>query len=221
MNAISFETSRCRDGYRIVLRPPGKKGGRRPYYLVATSDRFERLAPLDNFPALFAILADTPANPEGLRKFADNFGLLDSGTATNATKQSVPNMLHHQWVLKRALAAFEKEDNHELMRLLAEGKKEGSHSSLTITLPGAAVGLAQVELRMEAGNKLEAVIVPSSLIQAIWTQFLLHAASNAQLLRCEHCAKPFVVGSGTNRRSTAKYCSNACKVAAFKARQEA
>lgn len=39
-----------------------------------------------------------------------------------------------------------------------------------------------------------------------------------RVLRCERCGVAFEVGFGTGRRSTSKFCSNACRVAAFKAR---
>ena len=42
-----------------------------------------------------------------------------------------------------------------------------------------------------------------------------------KLFSCDRCGKPFQVGPGTKRRCTAKYCSNACKVAACRARHEA
>jgi hypothetical protein len=82
----------------------------------------------------------------------------------------------------------------------------------------AGWGLLRTELRPQADDDVTVVFVPSSLIQFLWLQLALHAASNAKLRRCEHCSNPFRVGTGTGRRDTAKFCSNACKVAAFRQR---
>jgi hypothetical protein len=217
MNLIAFECTKCRDGYRLVTRPSPTKSNRarRAYYLLAASDRFDRYS-LDHFPALFANFAETPATREGLRRFADNFGLPSSEAHRNETEEMVVSIMREQAAMKQALAAYEKGDNQELIGLLHAGNRAAG----TFPLIGSS-GLARLELRLNAVGKVEPVIVPANLIHAMWIQFLLHAASDAQLFRCEQCGKPFVVGSGTRRRSTAKYCSNACKVAAFKARQEA
>jgi len=222
MNLIAFECSKCRDGYRIVTYGRRSKGGARklpnrplPTYLVPATDQFYLYSPLD-VPAVFARFAEAPANAEGMRQFADNFGLPGSGPGAIEHRHSISSLLENQAVMRRALGALEKGDKQELIKLLHEGHTRAG----PFDIPGQS-GLARLELRLGPAGRLETAIVPPTLMQAMWIQFLLHAASDAQLFRCEQCRKPFVVGSGTKRRSTAKYCSNACKVAAFKARQEA
>jgi len=217
MNLIAFECTKCRDGYRLITKPSPTKGNRarRAYYLLAASDRFDRYS-VAGFPALFANFADAPGTPEGLRRFANNFSLPSSEPYRNELEERVASIMQEQAAMKRALAAHEKGDNQELIGLLHTGNRAAGMFPIV-----GSSGLARLELRLDAVGKVEPVIVPSNLMQAMWIQFLLHAASDARLFRCEQCGKPFVVGSGTRRRSTAKYCSNACKVAAFKARQEA
>jgi hypothetical protein len=82
----------------------------------------------------------------------------------------------------------------------------------------AGWGQLRTQLRPQVDGKVAVVFVPLNLIQFLWLQLALHAASNAKLLRCEHCSKPILVGTGTRRRDTAKFCSNACKLAAFRER---
>jgi hypothetical protein len=65
------------------------------------------------------------------------------------------------------------------------------------------------------------VLVPPDLMSAMWLQFAQFACSQAQLFRCQRCRKPFLGGTGTGRRRTAKFCLDACKVAAFRERQGA
>jgi hypothetical protein len=217
MSVIAFECDKCRDGYRIVTRArPATRGGARKLpvmpqtYLVAASDRFERHSPLDHFTDLFASFALAPATAEGMRQFADNFGL-PGEIGGNTRRQNLNVILREQAAMKRALAVFQNADMPGLIALLHAGHTQAG----PFDIPGQS-GLARVELRLDAG-KLVIAVVPPSLVQAMWIQFLQVAASGAQLYRCGNCQKLFVVGTGTNRRSTAKYCSNACKVAAFKA----
>lgn len=206
---IAYEGSRCRDGYRIITKPAHR--------LEAASDRFEQYA-FDQFPALFAKFVRAPSTPKGLREFADQFGLPDSPSEGNTTEQGLSAIVSHQRVMRRAMGLFEAGEHEALISLLKRRKEY--YGGLILLDPGVS-GFTRMELRIGTEGKLEAVIVPSNLIQAMWIQFLLHAASDTQLFRCERCAEPFAVGSGTKRRRTAKYCSNACKVAAFKARHHA
>src|SRR5260370_274206 len=106
------------------------------------------------------------------------------------------DLLAHHAKMRRALNLFERGDASELTRRCnAEG------------LAGA-----RIELRHDTNGKLGLFLVPFDLIRAMWMQFAQHACSDARLFRCEHCGKPFRVGTGTGRRSTPKYCSNACTV---------
>lgn len=217
MDLIDFECSKCRDGYRIVTKRT--RTSRYPPYLVAQSDRFERYRPLDHFPALFDIFARAPSTAEGLCDFADKFGLPGSSTESNTKEQQLLDIRKAQADMRQALSDFKSGEHQKLIKLLRE-RNSAAIKHGPLVMPGSS-GLTHFELRSGANGRLETVILPSTLIQAMWVQFTLYAASGARLFRCEQCSKPFVVGSGTKRRSTAKYCCNACKVAAFKARQEA
>jgi hypothetical protein len=147
-------------------------------------------------------------------RFCNQFGLLGGGRPdiprhrgnSLPTFESVvfDDLLRHHAVMRRALNLFERGNATELIkRCNADG------------LAGA-----RIELRQGPNGKLGWFLVPPDLIRAMWIQFAMHACSEAHLFGCEHCGKPFRVGTGTGRRSTAKYCSNACKVAAFKARKQ-
>lgn len=221
MNLITFECSKCRDGYRVITKPAPIKTdrARRAYYLVAASDRFERYSPLEHFPALFANFVETPADPEGHCHFANNFGLISSSPDGNTTEEMVLTLLNEQKAMKQAVTAFEMGEKQKLVTQLHKRNNDAVKYG-PLVMPGSS-GLAQLELRLGESGEFETIIVPSSLLQAMWVQFVLHAASGAHLFRCERCRKPFVVGAGTKRRSTSKYCSNACKLAAFKTRHEA
>ena len=118
---------------------------------------------------------------------------------------AVDELLNHQRKFRRALSLLLKGDISELAKLW-----NSSHGS----------GVIRTELRVGPNEGLEMVFAPPDLIQAMWLQFAQFACSQALLFRCQRCGKPFQVGTGTGRRRTAKFCSNACKVAAFKKRHE-
>ena len=137
-------------------------------------------------------------------------------------RAAVEGMLAQRAAICRAIDLFEAGDS---MELLANFNNEG-WGRLRIELrfdPGRGLRLLPpteefLNQYQRVAHKLTAVLVPASLIQFLWLQFALHAQSDAKLWRCEHCGDPFTVGSGTGRRETAKFCSNACKVAAFRTR---
>jgi hypothetical protein len=205
MQMVDFQWWWCRDGYR--LEPEGDD-----FLLVSQSVRFVAYKPLDT-RALFAIFAaDTPPTSEGMRYFCGRFGM-PGGTpadmrphlaAHTAQWNLVSVLLDHQSKLRRALDLYEEGDSSEFVkRWNASGQ----------------AALMRPALRVGAEGRIEMVFEPLDLIQAMWFQLVQSACRGDELLRCERCNQPFVVGSGTGRRSTSKWCSNACKVAAFKERK--
>jgi hypothetical protein len=212
MQMADFEWWRCRDKYRLFgTRADG-------FTLVSESDRFERYRPLET-RGLFQIFAkDTKASAEGMKRFSDLFGLpmgvqgipgIRAGVASHKDKPSfesvsVDILLTHQRMLRGAIDLFERGNKSELVR-------RWNLSDET--------ALVRPELRVTQEGRLDLVFAPPDLMQAMWLQFALYACSEAKLFRCARCKQPFIVGSGTGRRSTSKWCSNACKVAAFKERK--
>jgi hypothetical protein len=219
MEIIEFEATRCFDGYRI--RPARKRARPRPdarwvempqwtvpgapdTYIEANSARFERYDPV-RISGLFRIFADAPETAEGMRDFAAKFGLpWDSDDSSgNVVAAAVGPLLAHRAALRAALDRLDAGDTTALVDRFAR-----------------YWGRVRLALRPKPEGGVEPVLVPFNLIQAMWLQLGLHAASEAKLLRCERCGTPFRAGTGTGRRDTAKYCSNACKVAAFRRRHD-
>ncbi len=202
MELIEFQWWRCSDGYRLV---------RSDKALEATSEHFERYRPLET-PDLFAKFADSAHSAEGMLAFANQFGLVGGGrpdiprTPNRPPKVEgiiVGELLRHHAQVSGARTLFER----------------GKYAQLTNWWNARGAGLVRAELRTASDGRLSRVLVPPDLISAIWLQLAEYACSGARLFRCQHCNEPFTVGTGTGRRKTAMYCSNACKVAAFQARQ--
>jgi hypothetical protein len=205
MEMADFQWWRCLDGYRISSKGKG---------VESASDRFERTRPL-KIPGLYAKFAkDTPASPNGMLDFCNRFGLLGGGRFDCApptdspptyVAEAVDLLLQHHWRMRRAINIFEKGDPSELIKYWNSAQE---------------AAWLRVELRREPDGRIGMVFVPPDLIRAMWLQFAQTACSGARLFRCQYCHEPFPIGTGTGRRNTAKYCSNACKVAAFKVRTE-
>lgn len=223
MNYLWLEWPRCLDGYELVTprpRPLGRRGQpSRPWSRLphegtpdlavrAKSERFERYQPLATDSALFRRFADHPATAEGMLDFANAFGIPSGAgqwpTEGKYSAASVDGLLSNHAALRRALDLHGIGDVSELVK-----RANGTW------------GKASVKWQIGSDGKLIHRLVPFDLIHAMWLQFALYVESGNSLLKCDRCGGPFLVGTGTGRRSTAKYCSNACKVASFKARHEA
>jgi hypothetical protein len=206
MQMLEFTWWRCRDGYRL-----DQNGGR--FGLTSKSDQFEQYRPLE-IPSLFVRFAkDTAASARGMQDFCSRFGLLGGGRPDITRRDkpifessAVSDFLFQQRIMRRALDLFERGDCSELVNQWNSSQQ--------------GLALVRTELRVGPEGRVEMVFVPPDLVRAMWFQFAQFACSQAQLFRCERCNEPFIVGAGTGRRKTAKYCSNACKVAAFKERHE-
>lgn len=59
---------------------------------------------------------------------------------------------------------------------------------------------------------------PSTLADFLLLEAALAREAGAVARQCEHCGKAFLTGPLTARRSTARYCSDRCRVAAMRAR---
>lgn len=213
---VDFEWSRCLDGYRPTSQSVGGMvidGRLREFKkadgaIEAASDRFERYRPFD-IPALFVRFAkDAPASPGGMLEFCNQFGIPAGASPDPDLQGGIPYaaievLLRQQAAMRRAFNLFEKGDSKAL---IAEFNATETAS------------FARIELRQTEDGRLYWCPIPPDLVRAMWLQFAMHASSGAKLFRCQRCNEPFAVGTNTGRRSTAAYCSNACKVAAFKER---
>ena len=61
---------------------------------------------------------------------------------------------------------------------------------------------------------------PASLHDAMWGQLMEAMADNAQLRRCAQCPSWIIYGPKTGRRESAKFCTSACRRAAWKEEKE-
>jgi hypothetical protein len=190
----------------------------RPTLSTVGERYFEPYRPAE-IAGLFQIFADKPATAEGMRDFFNTFGPLQLGPDRFGPQEVKPGWHKYQtdvseplrlhFELRHAIKLFNAGDLSALSQSFERGGAEGG-----------GWGLLRTILRPASGNGSRVAIVwaPYSLIQFLWLQFALFAASDAKLFRCEQCGHPFLVGSKTGRRSKAKYCSDTCRLVAFRER---
>jgi hypothetical protein len=230
MDFIKLDWTRCLDGYEVRNRSDPLNPGTE---IAAKSDNAELYQPT-KFPTLFQRFVDIPANGEGMRAFADRFGLLEGADREFIVeRQDLDAMFEHQAAMRRVLELFDQGDSGGLLIEFHKGgwgklrielvlDPNGRYRPLPHIAPLLIIGgqpLTRSYLQ-RAAPRLASVLVPASLIQFMWLQLAMYAQSNATLLRCDRCGLPFIVGTGTGRRGTAKFCSNACKVADYRERHK-
>ncbi len=70
----------------------------------------------------------------------------------------------------------------------------------------------------EERGRSQMAVVPTSLVSALWTQFALAVDAEKDFRRCSACGKWFDASRDVARK-TRIYCSNACRVRAYRARK--
>jgi hypothetical protein len=201
---VDFSWCRCREKYKLTNDNTS---------IAAAGTLFESYRPLE-VEALYARFADSKATPAGMLDFCNKFGL-PGGVRPEPAVPTGYQMI--RWTAVDVLLF-----HHGTMRAALRQFEAGNPTKLVEYFNGHG-GLWSVHTILQRGpnNQVKMVFNPPDLIRAMWMQFALHACLNVRILRCQRCSAPIPVGTGTDRRSTAKFCSNACKVAAFKERQAA
>jgi hypothetical protein len=193
--ALRYVHTRCIDGYRLLPAEKPKRANASAI-LIAKEERFEpmsaRLDPYEplRIERLFTRFAEVKDGASALR-FLGAFGypLSDDGW-------TLAPMLRAAAAMREAIAALKADDRKMLLHLFAE----------------AGIGRLTTELRLIDGA-FAIVLVPTSLLQAMWIQFAQVVVSGAAIASCEQCGAIFPTGTGTGRRNTARFCSDSCRKA--------
>ena len=183
--------------WRPDARLPRRKGVRPVECLQPIGGRVEWKSPLEA-GALHRIFANTPPTREGIKAFADNWGML----------RKSPGSLDG-WQLEI-----------ESVRTIVEFVKGGALQDACDRLNASQfTSLVPRLLYDPSQNTARIGFTPADLRDAIWFQAIQSLAANKQFSYCKWCKNPFPFGQGTPHRSTAKYCSARCRKNAFLKRQ--
>ncbi len=111
--------------------------------------------------------------------------------------------------VERSAASSEKLTSEEIRGLGWMGlKKEINENINTVN--------TQIDLGLDA--ELSMVVAVEDLSAAIWLQFALAVAGNKKYEHCIHCQDYFEIGPSAARKGK-QYCSNACRMAAYRLRR--
>ena len=215
--SLWLEWEKSAAGYRISKPDPSSfdaEEDREPdmydIFLTPKHDDTVSYRPFQENSALFMELAEVSQTPEGVKAFADRFGLLLK-SPKEKFKDPLPISLWFKSI-KRIKAAV------DLWRGLQES---GNIEYLIEILSREAVYSADIVLRL-VNDPLRAAIYlrPEELLIGIWMQFLECIANNARLKQCARCQKWIAYGSGMSHRESAKFCSSVCRQVSWKTEKE-
>ncbi len=198
---IDFEWQRDSAGYHIEKRqaPHGaaKKLPDGMYdVVVGNGGPPDYYRPLDDEPSLFAILAATEPNAEGVKGFVERFGFLtDDGPASGNPLLWQPDI--------------------RSMRVVVDQLMKGNHEAIAKAFNKSTQGDLNIKFDFVHGRSRPVLsLAPKDLKAALWLQVAQHVSGDHQLRLCLHCGTGFVFGSGTGRRRSGHYCSDRCRKAA-------
>ena len=221
------------DGNHIVEPPPNatederlafelwgddlllEKPARIIYWLEPLSPEIEYFDLFEDAPGMFLEFANSPLSPEGVKAFANRYGTLD-GAAIPWTEHWYDEIR----MIRRAVRAWERAkitgDFNKIIRIVRERSVASTVAESVEKGTWASIFLAKD--RKTADARL--CICPDEPIDAMWVQLTLAIAGNMNLRRCTECRTWFPISSGENR-SDKEYCSDACRMRAYRKRKAA
>jgi hypothetical protein len=176
-----------------------------------------------NIRAQDAVVAfiETAPTPEGMHEFCQAYGIpygVQPGAvvaANTPTFVPVDQMLGDHLEMRQAVKRY-KAHPPDPTRIIQ--RTNGVSERNGVPHPGVGTIVRPMLRRMPDKSVRMSFELPD-LMEAMWFDLACQACSGARLLSCERCGKPFFVGHGTGRRSTAMYCSQTCNSAVYLARK--
>ncbi len=173
--------------------------------------------PLETGCSLFQEFADTPKTPEGVKRFADRYGLL-----RNDGPETVEFWYRQIDRMRTAVKTWQKDRDKDLSRFVSDfsvhlkisGRKfffEEQHELIP-----ASIFLGKTEDPTRPRLRIE----PKHLLAAMWLELALAVEGNTNYRPCDVCPTWFEVAPGSGREDK-KYCSDACRMRAYRKRKSA
>jgi hypothetical protein len=249
MNVLmEYECRVALDGYEVITfeLPPGS-----PWtVLQPRSKQTRRFDLFEESSDAFLEFAQTELSEDGIKAFADHYGLLegqdpltldpewfaneglkDLGLALDDTARPKPGQLQpHRDDLSWAR---DISDMYQAVKLWEMSVSTGDFSEIIrrvqnrhlsfwlsrLSRDGVSVELLLKKDPLSGSARL--CIRPYSLLGALWAQFALAIDGGANLGACKQCGKWFMLEAGRGRsgRSDKEYCSDACRMRAYRKRK--
>ena len=202
MQLVNFSWQIDREGYEVRdgSRPPEpataiktilSSAPRHWRYLTGRSGDTRPIRPLEGSRAIFVEFANAGPDEQGAIDFANQFGMLYTGSQLTMDVWADNVSAMNSWVrLARDANNFCRDWNRN------------------------AEVLARSSLRL--GRNFALQLEPASLLDAAFLQLVMHVAAGGELRICQQCKKPLGPGPGNGKRSTSKHCGNVCRQRAYR-----
>jgi hypothetical protein len=172
-------------------------------FLIPASGRSVPFNPLAASDGLFMEFAELNGSQEAILGFASRYGLLD-----DAGFDGIDDWRCNIKYMREAVDAWH------------QARTSGAYRGVVELFGQQLRATSHVHLIEFFGVELPALrIVPESLISALWLQFAQAVTSKLSLQRCAVCTTWFAFGTGTGRRRSKQFCSDRCRKAAHRTRQ--
>ena len=194
----------------IEKRPPYEVS-----WIVGKSGQLEPYALPSNAFGIFREFADLGQDNEELIGFASKYGLL-AGPNSDPVDFCRGQQRDVLEALREWQEGMKNSDLRAASSTINRHLTSGTYNSGNWT----HVDTPQIELDALSHLFRPALSIRvSNLYQAIWLQFAQTVSNDTSLRHCEWCPTWFAYGPGTGKRKKGRYCSDACRKAAWNAKK--
>jgi hypothetical protein len=156
--------------------------------LVRSGQELERYKPLEAYENVFGEFASIRQSADGVLNFVEKFGPLTRNVPDGAEGEDVAAVIEAAQTINGLLLANERKQIPSV-----SSQPHTVHLNVRILDPGS--------------HSQPFILVPDTLLDAIWLQLSDALSGGAAIRRCEHCSLWFPAGRGFSRRQDAKFCS--------------
>jgi hypothetical protein len=191
----------ARWGMRIGPEP----GAENDSFLVINpiGEEFDQFDFLEIEDSVFKAFAHAPRTPEGVVEFANKYGLLHRDVP-----ERVQTWFAHMGRIRSAMSKWEKERDGDMSAFI-DAFNQCREISPTMT---------RLSPQQIPGTPPNIFLEPEDLLSAMWLELAMAVEGNVNFDRCRECPTWFAISPGTNRPDK-RYCSDACRMRAYRKRK--
>jgi hypothetical protein len=183
-------------GPRMWLVP---SSGNHPNDAETLNSLVDHREPLKSGLSIFMKFLGCSHTPEAALKFTEAHGFLFSDSYHEPQGEFLDKWLNHHEIMSSAVSNWDQ--NQDVWEMVEDFNK---------------VNLGPLKTRLKGnrtGTSVSLVLQPESLWAMMWIEFAIHVSNKSGLRECEWCGSWFPYGTGTGRRSKARFCSDPCRKA--------
>lgn len=215
---LEYECRVSVGGYDVITI---KLSGKKYRMLQPRSERTRRFDLFEPGSSAFLEFAQTPLTEDGVKDFADRYGLLEDDVDRYGRLKDDPDEFDYKLGRDISIWFANIRDMRRYVERWRKSKVTGDFSKIIRDLRELFIDFPPVGLflkidRLSASPKL--CIRAGSLIDALMAELVLAIDGNLNLGACVQCRKWFPLKAGRGRSDKA-YCSNACRMRAYRKRK--